>query len=731
MQATHLDESTDLANLRLRLRGGLSFDLQEYGGKRCYVIHDETSSSYFQIGIPEYAFLSVLDGNTTLQAAVQETSHRLGHEALTIRDAVRIGHWLIESGLANSVDGSGSQTNSASVLLERRKSQQQQKSVAQLNPLFIKLPLGNPQALIRLLSCFFGWLCSGFFLGIWVAVVMYAIVCVFQSPSELYAAGLGVFTADGWAWMLVTMIGLKVVHELAHGLFCDRFGGSVKETGLVFILFIPMPYVDVTSCWSFRSKWERIAVAAAGMYIEMFVAALAAIAWSFSGDPVLKFHLFNVMLLGSLTTLLFNANFLMRFDGYYMLADFLEIPNLYQKGQQFVNGLGSQFVLGMAGAPCLGGRKTQRIIQAYGLAALFWRVTICVSLAILATALFYGFGIALAIIGVIFWLGTPIWRFVSNWQDPSAGRKPNFKWIATVTVPAIACLALVMFSFPWPVRVSAPAIVEYESPALIRADASGFVKAVYVTEGQTVRRGDLLVELENQELKSRLSELKLERAKSVIRSRTFYQDREIATYQAENASRLAIDERINEVERKLSSLILTAISDGIVVASELETLPGQYVSPGAILLEVVNEDRKQIAVSVGQDDFEVFSANTSESAMFLPRHGRRHYSGILNLIEPTATSTADVRLTSYGGGRLAVRPPAADSENQSGPTSESLELVAARFNGEVQIGSTSSRELRAGTVGTIRLNQFDETIAEHVLVATRRWLKDSFNQLEK
>jgi hypothetical protein len=127
----------------------------------------------------------------------------------------------------------------------------------------------------------------------------------------------------------------------------------------------------------------------------------------------------------------------------------------------------------------------------------------------------------------------------------------------------------------------------------------------------------------------------------------------------------------------------------------------------------------------------VFSANTSESAMFLPRHGRRHYSGILNLIEPTATSTADVRLTSYGGGRLAVRPPAADSENQSGPTSESLELVAARFNGEVQIGSTSSRELRAGTVGTIRLNQFDETIAEHVLVATRRWLKDSFNQLEK
>jgi putative peptide zinc metalloprotease protein len=285
----------------------------------------------------------VLDGNTTLQAAVQETSHRLGHEALTIRDAVRIGHWLIESGLANSVDGSGSQTNSASVLLERRKSQQQQKSVAQLNPLFIKLPLGNPQALIRLLSCFFGWLCSGFFLGIWVAVVMYAIVCVFQSPGELYAAGLGVFTADGWAWMLVTMIGLKVVHELAHGLFCDRFGGSVKETGLVFILFIPMPYVDVTSCWSFRSKWERIAVAAAGMYIEMFVAALAAIAWSFSGDPVLKFHLFNVMLLGSLTTLLFNANFLMRFDGYYMLADFLEIPNLYQKGQQFVNGLGSQF----------------------------------------------------------------------------------------------------------------------------------------------------------------------------------------------------------------------------------------------------------------------------------------------------------------------------------------------------------------------------------------------------
>lgn len=726
------NESTDLANLRLKLRAGLDFELQEHGGAPCYVIFDETSSNYFQIGVPEYAFLSVLDGNTTLQQAIQETSTRLGDDALTIRDAVRIGHWLLESGLANAVDDSGSMLSNITRVLEKNSAQARQKITSQLNPLFMRLPLGSPQAFIQPLAAMFGWVCSIGFFAIWAAIVVFAMVRVFQQPQDLAASAQGLFSATGWIWMVATLIGLKAVHEIGHGLFCHHFGGSVKETGIVFILFIPMPYVDVTSCWSFDSKWKRIAVSGAGMYVEIFLAAVAAIVWSFSHDPIIKFHLFNVMLLGSLTTVLFNANFLMRFDGYYILSDLVEIPNLYQKGQQFVNGLGRRFVWGMKAAGDSETIPRSVIIRAYGIAAFVWRVFICVTLTILATALLYGFGLALAMVGVTMWLGTPAWRFLSQCRDPANGSRPNFKWISTVTIPTVSLAALAMFLLPWPVQVSAPALVEYATPSIVRADAAGFVKAVHVESGQSVADGELLVELENRELELRLRESELERERSIVRSRSLHQNREIAAYQAENASRRAIEEQITELQQQLSSLRLVATSAGVVIGDSLETLPGQRVASGGELMRVVDENRKTIAVSVSQDHFDAFASNRMANVQFVPRHGVIRTAGILNSVQPTATSTADVRLTSYAGGSLAVRPRTpgqnsarAENENQN------LELVASRFDGEVQIDSLCGRQLRAGTVGTIRLSEYDRTIAESLTLSTRRWLLQLWHAVEE
>ena len=728
MTPDNINESTDLANLRLKLRGGLTFELQEHGQTRCYVIHDETSSNYFQIGIPEYAFLSVLDGNTNLQQAIEETAYRLGDEALTIREAVRVSHWLIESGLANAIDDAGTVLGNWEHLIEQSQNRSQQKIVSQLNPLFIRFPLGNPQRLIRSLTPAFGWIGSKSFFAIWLSVVAFAAFCLFQRPEGLAGAAQGLLTSNSWIWMLVTLVGLKVIHELAHGLFCHRFGGSVKETGVVCILLIPMPYVDVTSCWSFSSKWKRIAVAAAGMYVEIFLAAAAAIAWSFSNDPVLKFHLFNVMLLGSLSTVLFNANFLMRFDGYYIFSDLLEIPNLYQKGQQFVNGLGRRFLLGMKHSEDPETTSTRTIIRAYGVAALVWRVIICVSLTIVAMAMFHGFGIALAMTGVVLWVGTPVWRFISRWLDPAADGKPNIGWVSMVTMPLAVSLALAMLYVPWPVQVSAPAIVEYETPAVIRADAAGFVKAIYVTAGQTVSKGDLLVELENRELESRLVELKLERQKSAIRSRSFHRDREIAAYQSENATIAAIANQIAELEQKKKSLTLVASADGFVIGEDLETLPGQFITSGATILQVVDEKQKKITASVSQDDFEVFTKNKGLAAVFVPVHGGNQYAGTLNTVQPTATSTADVRLTSYAGGSLAVRPPNPNRETNANQTNDSLELISSRFTADVGLGDRQPDELRVGTVGWVRLEQYDETIAERLVVTARRWLNGMFKK---
>lgn len=717
------DESAELANLRLKLRAGLDFEYQEHGDESCYVLLDETSSGYFQIGIPEYAFMSLLEGTTTLQDALQETSHRLGDQALTMRDAVRIAHWSLESGLANVVDSEGVVINNADRWLEKDDSQATQTFVSRLNPLFIRIPVGNPEPIIASFSRWLGWLCSGWFFAVWMAVVIFAAAQIWQRPAAVINASAQLLVADSWLWMLVTLTGLKAIHELAHGMSCHRFGGRTKEVGAVFILFIPMPYVDVTSCWGFDSKWKRIAVAAAGMYAEIFLAAIAAIVWSFSNDPVVKFHMVNVMLLGSLTTIFFNANFLMRFDGYYILSDLVEIPNLYQKGQQFVNGLGSRWLLGANQTADQDVVAKRLIVQSYGLAACVWRVLICVSLSILAAALFYGFGIVLAAISLILWLGTPLYRSWKNWRNPATGNNWNARWISGVTVPSIAGLVIAVCFLPWPVFTSAPALVEYDEPAIVRADAAGFVTAVCVVAGQHVQQGQLLAELENRELSLQLHQVEIDIEKSVLRSRTFHRDRDIAAYQSEQLARSALEQQRTELMQKLARLKLVASTAGQVVGEDLETLQGKFVTAGTALMKIVDEANKKISVSIDQQDFDSFSLNKKQQATFVPRRGLNRHVGILNAVNPTATTKIDARLSSFAGGQLPVRQTQDDSE---GPNSDSpFELVAARFNGELKLDGDTAKALKTGITGRVRLNDYGETIGEHLVVATRRWLKSS------
>jgi putative peptide zinc metalloprotease protein len=740
------NESIEIANLRLMVRGGLRFELQEQGVDRYFVIHDETTSDYFQIGVPEYALISLLDGQTSLHQAIEETAGRLGADALTIRDAIRIGQWLVESGLASVVDDSGKRIHNADQWLQQTVSQSQQHAVASLNPLFLKIPLGNPQPLISALAPLVGWSCSKAFAVVWFAVVSLAATLLLSHSTEFFSATQQVFSANSWVWLLGTLVVLKVIHELAHGLFCHRFGGQVRKAGIVLILLIPMPFVDVTSCWGFNSKWKRIAVAAAGMYAEIFVAAVAAIVWTQTSDPVLKFHLFNVMLLGSITTVLFNANFLMRFDGYYILSDLVGIPNLYQKGQQFVNGVGSRWLLGdrKPSANEVSTFRERITIRGYGVAALVWRVLICVSLTILATALFYGFGVALAILAIMMWVGTPLCRMIARWRDPAVETRANKAWISFVTLPVVVVCVLAVLVLPWPVQVSAPAIVEFDSPSIVRAEAAGFVSAVHVQVDQQVEQGDVLVELENRELDAELSELQLEHDKSLIRSRSFHRDQDIAAYQAENAARDAIADQIEELQHKRRSLTLVAATSGRVLASNLDTLPGQFLPAGNSVLQIVDPREKRLKVSIGQDEYEPFSQQVSRSITFLPRYGNQSHSGVLNQVEPTASKSTDPRFGSHAEGPLSVAPIGLNSSgsqklaalrdesaisNSSNETAEDVELLTSRFDGEASILPVDAEQLACGTIGTVRVNQFHRTVYQHLTTATRRWIQTQFRQI--
>ena len=349
----------DLLTCRLRLSDELVFAPQEHAGATCYHIEVPSQGQFFRVGYPEYVLLSLLDGRTTLAQALTLSVRALGAKALSQTQALEVAVWLMENGLARLAHDTQA---------GQRSSEPSPRGAAgvlrHLNPFWLRLPVLHPDRLLTWLVPLVGWLFSPLLTVVGVLLIGAGVVVAATDWERFIASSHLIFSPGNWLSMGLAWMGLKAVHELAHALACKRYGGHVREAGLVLILFAPAAFVDVTTSWRFPSKWQRIHVAAAGMYVELVLAALAVMAWSRVDSVLLRHLLFNVILMASFSTLVFNANPLMRFDGYYILADLLEIPNLASESARFVQYLGARVFFGRAapsrelrGGPRLGGAR--------------------------------------------------------------------------------------------------------------------------------------------------------------------------------------------------------------------------------------------------------------------------------------------------------------------------------------------------------------------------------------
>ena len=384
----------------------------------------------------------------------------------------------------------------------------------------------------------------------------------------------------------------------------------------MFILFAPLAFVNVTSMWRFANRWQRMVVSAAGMYIELLVAFLAIIVWS-QTDGLVASIAFSVMVMSSITTILFNANPLMRFDGYFLLSDLLAIPNLYSKGGQWFTETTRQLFFGVP-------KQTQfqineRVpVAIYGVLAFIWRILIGLGLIIAASVLLQGAGLVLSGIGVVTWFGLPILRQVVLLTDENAKSKVS----NTRTAISVACLVSFVIAgvyvFRAPATKSAPAIVQLHNESIIRSDANGFVTAIHVVEGQTVAKGDLLIELKNPELANELAELTRLRDEAKIQSRIHQQQGNRAMMQAETLRVYSLTDQIAEKQSAAKGLQVVATGDGVIVQRQLANRLGSFVERGDELLTVAILDNKEVVVSVDQSEYDatVWSTGKQLRLMF-------------------------------------------------------------------------------------------------------------------
>lgn len=674
------------------------------------VLEEVGSGRYFRIGPCEENFLRRLLEGQSLESAIQDSE-------LSEQQTQELAGWLNSIGLLPSTrpdpqpsadapsvtqeDSAAFSSNDhlASESLEEapgtssNSGSQPQNAGPDTstrilsNLFFLKIPLLNPDGFLSWLVAQIGWLFSwqsavaaGMFLGV-------AGLATFGSWQEFLSSYEDLMAPGRWLTLGIGWLLLKFVHEIGHAATCKRYGGEVPKAGVALILFMPIAFVDVTSSWRFNSRWKRIHVALGGVLAEAYVAGIALFLWQYTDSILLKQATADIALLATVSSALFNLNPLLKFDGYFVLADITGRHNLYQNGQKYARYFGARYLLGLASEKQAHGLDQEPTwFKAYALSAACWRTLTLVGLMTAASIMLEGAGILLAIAGFFTFVFAPakaLLRFlVKQADEENLAVAPLFLRVGLIAT----CLIVAAFVTPAEFQQATPGIVEYDPPSILRAPTDGFIDKVHAVNGQFVEEGQPLFELRNDSLKVEwfrlIKEHKLR--EQAVRSARWQND--TAKLSEALADLEGITTKIKELHSSVEDLTVRAPVSGRLVARGLENAQGKFVERGEEIGAVGSESKKRLKLSMSQ--WEASKAETLvDERVVVSVLGHWSWREIISSVESRASEIPpDPSLTVPSGGVLAVLVN--DSEDPV--------LCNPRVNAYITLDQSRSQQLRCG-----------------------------------
>jgi putative peptide zinc metalloprotease protein len=700
----------ELESLKPRIREDLVFSVQEHGEERVCVIEDSVASKFYRVGFDEYRFFRSLDGTQTVAAILSRMARDANGDTYSEHEALQILRWLKENHLLT--------VESARTKTDRELDQRAMKSmVTWLNPLIVRVPLGRPDRFFMMLASKLRPLLGGAGFLIWLGVVAFGAAQVAMDWERFRRGFDQILARDNWLWLGLVWAALKVLHEIGHGIFCRHFGARVREVGAIFVMFIPMGYVDATASIGIASKWKRIIVSSAGMYVELFVAALAAWWWSNTPEGQLSTILHDTVVTGSVLTLFFNANPLMRFDGYYILSDLLGIPNLATRSRSwFQRAAGWVLLGGRKLRPAMPRSREEWIVAVYGVAAWMWQLLVLAGLLLGASVLLKGGGLLLAVVAALAWLVLPAAMFIRQVAGLARGGAGTFRnlSIRLTLVVALACTAVF---FPYYKTVVAPGVVEFADTRVVRAECPGFVEKIHVTDGAIVQEGALLIELRNDEVTSAVSRAERNLEAQEQRARHAYARDDVAAYQAELAKLDGLRKGHAENQAYLATLKIRAPIAGRVSSRQLSRMQGAFVQSGSEILRVGESMGRELKVAVAQETEPHFRSAIGRTVTVRIEGRSTTFDATLKNFAGEASRTLPhFALTAPADGPLAVRR--AESGTQQ---SEKYELADPHFTATIVLPANAA-PLADGELARVKFRSSQSvTFFNEVRSSVARW----------
>ena len=738
--------------ITLRKRKDLTVVKQVYRNELFYLVKDPLELEFYRLNEEEFAVLELVNGAHSLEEVKRLFEKKFAPQRITPKQ--------LQTFIADLHKKSLLAFTSANVvpqLLEKEQDKRKQKIKQKLmGLLWLKFRGVDPERFLNFITPKVGWIFSRPMVVVSVCLMLAAVLWLLVHYDEFQARlpALSAFLSSGnWLPLAVVAICMKIVHELAHAISFKRFGGECHEIGIMLLmLVIPTLFCGTTDSWLLKSKWQRAAIGAAGMYVELLIGAVATFVWWFSEPGTINMLCLNIMVTGTMSAVVMNANPFFKLDGYYIFSDIMELPNLQERAGRLSHSAFLRFFLGIKEPAEPNSRlSTKIVLVSFQIASFFFRVLTVVLINLMLIDRFnaYGLGNAAIGIGVVALAGLtipPCWKMFQFFKVPGRLNRIEMKRALWSTVSVVLLVLLIGF-LPLPHYVKCPLTIQTQGEATVFVEHEAILKEVLVKPGESVQQGQIIARLENLEKSLELSRIRAKGKEHAAELELLEQTREtsptLSARIGELREELATDQAsLKELEAIVSSFDVYAPSSGQIIPKwtglnpdrELELSSfegallkddnrGSWLRAGQELCKIGELTSFDAVLAVNEHDIGFIRTGQAATVMLDALPGQRFRLDIDSVARKVADNLPD-SLAAQNGGSIQTAPPSqpggrGGSPADNRPNDEHFEARVKLPNMELHLSN--------GLRGQARIQVGYKTIAQRFMMLAYRNLRQKLN----
>lgn len=691
---------------RTSLRSDLEISRQLTRDEPVYVVYDPVNFQAHRLSLQDYRVVAELSETKTLETCFQRlvAAGQLQPEEET--DFYQYVGKLETLGLMST------SRMDADVLFKKYQAKlKAERKGKMLNFLFLTLPLANPDKFLQRTLPTFAFLFTVPFFFAWLVAMAFSGAIILAKWEEFLQPLNNILAIRNLLFMSFAFVALKVWHELGHGYACKVFGGRVPEMGCKLIVGMPLAYMDATSAWSFPSRIRRIIVMLGGMYFESLVAIPAALIWAWTPESYLGSCAYQLVFMAGVATLFFNANPLMKYDGYFILSDLIGIPNLRTRSTKELHSWYKSVFLGLPRVSSAKPTETLTMV-AYGIASSIYSTTLMLSISAMIAIKLQTVGLLLAafqIGNMLYKTGSKLFAYLLHSEEtvPVRGRATLVAGLLVVGVP----LALLLMPVPTGLRLAG--VVTAEQSSIVRAATAGHVDSIEQEVGSVLRKGEPILRLRNLDTMV-AGETQFLASEAARKAAYFVSKQDIDEGMKKLLVAKAMREEAEAAQREIAKLTVRAPHDGRLVYLLPDYKAGAYVQLGESVAKVVS-GKTQVRAWIDEDQLKAARIKVGGTVYVrLVEDADRSYRGTVDLLAPvSATEFQDLAVTTAGEGDIPI-------DQQSGQTQKPL------FQVLVAVPELESANVAQDARAFILVGRNYESVGGWILRSARKFVNTVF-----